>query len=124
MRIEIGIRSVEEKQGAYKDSLTKLYNKNFFNLYCEQTIKESERYNTPISLVIIDIDFFKKVNDTFGHAAGDIILQQLATILQDSCRDTDVACRWGGEEFVLLMTNRQSRSASHCGKTASKSRIK
>lgn len=111
MRIEIGIRSVLEKQSAYKDSLTKLYNKNFFNLYCEQTIKESERYNNPISLVIIDIDFFKKVNDNHGHAAGDIILQQLANILQDSCRDTDVACRWGGEEFVLLMTNTKKEGA-------------
>jgi two-component system, cell cycle response regulator len=111
MRIEIGIRSVKEKHSAYKDSLTKLYNKNFFNLYCEQTIRESERYNYPLSLVIIDIDFFKKVNDTFGHAAGDIILQQLAIILMDSCRDTDIACRWGGEEFVLLMTNTNKEGA-------------
>jgi two-component system, cell cycle response regulator len=111
MRIEIGIRSVKEKHSAYKDSLTKLYNKNFFNLYCEQTIRESERYNYPLSLVIIDIDFFKKVNDNFGHAAGDIILQQLAVILMDSCRDTDIACRWGGEEFVLLMTNTNKEGA-------------
>jgi two-component system, cell cycle response regulator len=111
MRIEIGIRSVKEKHSAYKDSLTKLYNKKFFNLYCEQTIREAERYNSPLSLVIIDIDFFKKVNDTFGHTAGDIILQQLAIILLDSCRDTDIACRWGGEEFVLLMTNTNKEGA-------------
>ncbi len=111
VRIETGIRSVEEKHSAYKDSLTKLYNRNFFNFYCDQIIKESNRYNTPVSLVIIDIDYFKKVNDTFGHAAGDAILQELALMLQDICRDTDVACRWGGEEFVLLMTSTDKKGA-------------
>lgn len=85
---------------AQHDPLTKLYNRHYFN----QTFLNDERAygNDRVSLVIIDIDFFKAINDMHGHVMGDKILVQVAQVLQASVRDGDVVARWGGEEFVIV----------------------
>ncbi|MGX9460877.1 diguanylate cyclase [Shewanella sp. A14] len=85
---------------AQHDPLTKLYNRQYFN----QTFLDEARqsHNDNISLVIIDIDFFKSINDVHGHTVGDKILVQVAEVLQASVRDIDVVARWGGEEFVVV----------------------
>ncbi|MCL1113461.1 diguanylate cyclase [Shewanella basaltis] len=85
---------------AQHDPLTKLYNRHYFN----QTFLNDERaYRKDcVSLIIIDIDFFKAINDMYGHAIGDKVLVQVAQVLQASVRDGDVVARWGGEEFVIV----------------------
>jgi diguanylate cyclase len=87
-----------------KDPLTGLHNVRYFhekmNLCCEESFKDSSK---PFSLVLIDIDYFKHVNDTYGHQAGDLILIQLAGILNKQCRATDIVSRNGGEEFSVLL---------------------
>ncbi|GGP48709.1 diguanylate cyclase [Shewanella saliphila] len=82
------------------DPLTKLYNRHFFNQTFLADARQHDCNN--ICLVMIDIDFFKAINDRYGHAAGDQVLVQFADILQSSVRDGDVVARWGGEEFVIV----------------------
>jgi diguanylate cyclase (GGDEF)-like protein len=85
------------------DGLTKLHNHRHFQDELGRAFEESERYHRPLSLVIADLDFFKKVNDTYGHAVGDEVLKAVSAILQQSTRSTDLAARYGGEEFTLLL---------------------
>ena len=73
---------------------------------------EGEGDNKPVSLLVIDVDHFKPINDTYGHDAGDVVLQELAKRIVGCVRGIDVACRYGGEEFVLLMPNTDSELAS------------
>ena len=85
------------------DGLTKLYNHRYLQDELARAFEESQRYQRPLSLAIIDLDFFKKVNDTYGHAVGDEVLKAVSRMLQDSVRSTDVAARYGGEEFAVMM---------------------
>jgi diguanylate cyclase (GGDEF)-like protein len=85
------------------DGLTKLYNHRHFQDELLRAFEESLRYQRPLSLAIIDLDFFKKVNDTYGHAVGDEVLKSLSHIFQESIRSTDLAARYGGEEFAVMM---------------------
>ncbi|MGZ4777745.1 MAG: diguanylate cyclase [Thermoanaerobaculia bacterium] len=85
------------------DGLTKLHNHRHFQDELNRAFEESARYERPLSLAIIDIDFFKKVNDTYGHAIGDEVLQTVASLFRDSIRATDLAARYGGEEFAVVM---------------------
>lgn len=85
------------------DGLTKLHNHRYFQDELARAFEESERYERPLSLAMIDIDFFKKVNDTYGHAAGDDILKSVARLYRDSVRATDLVARYGGEEFAVMM---------------------
>ena len=85
------------------DGLTKLHNHRHFQDELTRAFEESQRYQRPLSLVIVDLDFFKKVNDTYGHAIGDEVLKTVAKVFQDSIRSTDLAARYGGEEFGLLL---------------------
>ncbi|MDH5561383.1 MAG: diguanylate cyclase [Deltaproteobacteria bacterium] len=112
VRMERGIRHLNERKNANIDSLTGLYNRYFFNVYLVQIIESSKRYKQKVSMILIDIDFFKKVNDTYGHSAGDKILVEVALFLKGFCRKTDIACRWGGEEFVLLLPNTENKDAA------------
>ncbi len=89
---------------AVTDKLTGLYNREAFDLLIQQKIAESRREKRPICLAIIDIDHFKTINDRFGHLVGDKVLQELSEHLRQSTRQADVLCRWGGEEFVLLLS--------------------
>jgi len=85
------------------DGLTKLYNHRHFQDELARAFEESARYERPLSLAIIDLDFFKKVNDTYGHAVGDEVLKAVAQMFQESIRSTDLAARYGGEEFGVMM---------------------
>lgn len=88
---------------ATTDGLTGLYNRRHFLERADQTLQRSRRYHEPLVLLMCDIDFFKHINDTFGHAIGDRALQQVADIIRSSLRDTDIAGRIGGEEFAILL---------------------
>ena len=90
---------------ATTDKLTGLANRQIFDFLFTQTLKTNERQKSPLSMVLIDVDHFKQVNDTHGHAIGDKTLQEISTILQELVRGADVVFRWGGEEFLLLLSN-------------------
>jgi two-component system cell cycle response regulator len=96
---------------ATTDGLTGLANRRTFNATLDQRLKESARYNRPLSLLLLDIDHFKKVNDTHGHPAGDAVLRGVAKIVQKAARDTDVAARYGGEEMALILPETDARGA-------------
>jgi diguanylate cyclase (GGDEF)-like protein len=92
------------------DSLTRLWNHGFFQDRLAEEIERAKRNHHPLGLLIIDIDDFKKLNDTFGHQNGDIVLREIADLLKKSSRDIDYVCRYGGEEFsvILIETNADS----------------
>ena len=85
------------------DGLTNLFNHRYFQDELARAFEESARYGRPLSLAIVDLDFFKKVNDTYGHAVGDEVLKAVSRIFQGSIRSTDLAARYGGEEFAMMM---------------------
>lgn len=90
-------------QLAMHDQLTGLYNRHYMLEMVEQRIARARRHNTPLTTLIIDLDHFKKINDTHGHIAGDQILEQVSALLQRQCRTEDTIARFGGEEFIVLM---------------------
>lgn len=95
---------VEESQQLSRvDPLTGLLNRRAFREYLDLEIGRAQRYNTPLSCVLFDIDHFKRVNDKRGHAAGDAVLIAMGELLRRLARQTDVSCRWGGEEFVVML---------------------
>jgi diguanylate cyclase len=96
---------------AQKDHLTGLYNNRFYEQFLKESIQESKNSNQDMSLLMIDIDFFKSINDTYGHPAGDDILKQVSHILKDTCRLNDKVVRYGGEEFSIVMPNSNLISA-------------
>ena len=85
------------------DPLTGLFNRHYFNVAITHEITRSVADNEPLNLLMIDIDFFKKVNDTYGHDAGDAVLVETSNIINRLIRTNDVACRFGGEEFIVLL---------------------
>ncbi|HEX8407303.1 MAG TPA: diguanylate cyclase [Thermoanaerobaculia bacterium] len=85
------------------DGLTKLHNHRYFQDELARAFEESQRYQRPLSLAMIDIDFFKKINDTYGHAVGDDVLKGAAQLYRNSVRSTDLVARYGGEEFAVMM---------------------
>jgi two-component system, cell cycle response regulator len=93
------------------DGLTNLYNHRHFQDELAKHFTESMRYDRPLSLALIDIDFFKKVNDTWGHAVGDLVLKNVAAIFGDSIRHSDLAARYGGEEFGVIMPETEMEQA-------------
>ena len=99
------LRSYQRKleQMATTDQLTGAANRHLFESIFEHMSKSLPRYARPVSLITIDIDHFKQVNDTHGHNAGDMVLQAVAMVIKENIRDSDALCRWGGEEFVLLL---------------------
>ena len=86
---------------ATTDALTGIYNRMMFNKLLTAEIDRAQRYNSPLALIIFDIDHFKYVNDTYGHTAGDNVLKHLARLVEINIRKTDIFARWGGEEFVI-----------------------
>lgn len=110
---------------ATTDGLTELYNHRYFKDQMRQLIDSSKRYGTPFSLIIIDIDFFKKFNDTYGHQSGDAVLKQVAQTLKKNVRSSDIVCRYGGEEMSIILTNTDYETALNiaqkiCDKVAGK----
>jgi diguanylate cyclase (GGDEF)-like protein len=99
------IRSLQMalEEQAIRDPLTGLYNRRYLDETLARELIRAERQKYPVSLLILDIDHFKKLNDTYGHPGGDVVLKGLAGLLQNGVRGGDIACRWGGEEFVLVL---------------------
>jgi diguanylate cyclase (GGDEF)-like protein len=93
------------KDLAIKDGLTGLYNHRFFKERLELEIQTAKRIQHPLSLIFFDIDHFKKYNDINGHPMGDMLLRSIADILKKTSRTTDIPCRYGGEEFVIILTH-------------------
>jgi two-component system, cell cycle response regulator len=91
------------RQLAITDGLTRIYNHRFFQELFEKEFTRSDRYNTVFSLIMIDIDHFKKINDTYGHLCGDEILKSLASLVKSCLRTMDIVARYGGEEFAILL---------------------
>jgi diguanylate cyclase (GGDEF)-like protein/PAS domain S-box-containing protein len=100
-------RDITERKKALKlartDDLTQIYNRKFFNETLDLEIKKSKRYDHTFSIVMIDIDHFKRINDTYGHLEGDNVLKRFAELISSMLRTTDVFSRWGGEEFMILL---------------------
>ena len=91
-----------EKQ-AVTDQLTGLYNRRAFAPLGEKEVGRARRYRRPLSLILFDIDHFKRVNDSHGHLIGDHVLEVLTRLVGKTTRATDIVCRYGGEEFIVLM---------------------
>ncbi len=85
------------------DDLTKVFNRRYFDKKINESVEIANRYKRECTLAMIDIDFFKKVNDEFGHQGGDFILKRLARLLKTNIRKVDYLCRYGGEEFAIIM---------------------
>jgi diguanylate cyclase (GGDEF)-like protein len=98
-------------QRATRDNLTGLYNRHYMAEWLQQELHRAARHGRAIAAVMLDLDHFKRVNDTFGHDAGDLVLREVAAILQRLARKSDVACRQGGEEFLLLMPEASREAA-------------
>jgi two-component system, cell cycle response regulator len=105
---EAGVKNLvlfdQVKSLATRDALTSLYNYGYFKEALHYEVEKSRRYQTPLSLLFLDIDNFKQVNDTLGHLKGDKILRQVAAILKQEIRQSDLLCRYGGDEFVMLLS--------------------
>lgn len=106
---------------ATHDQLTGIHNRREFDRVVEEEFERSRRYERPISIILMDIDHFKSVNDTYGHQEGDIVLKGLADFIADNIRRHDFFARWGGEEFAILTTETTAAEAAHL---AEKLRIK
>ncbi len=91
------------QEAAITDHLTGLYNHNYFYLRLDEDYMRASRYRTPLSLIMMDIDHFKSINDTYGHRAGDIVLRGLANLVKKAVRKSDVLARYGGEEFAMIL---------------------
>ena len=102
---KIQLLNIELEKLAITDFLTKLYNRRYFMQRSDEECKRASRSHQPLTLLMLDIDHFKKVNDTYGHEAGDLALQHVAEILRSSLREIDILGRMGGEEFAVLMPN-------------------
>lgn len=94
------------------DALTGLRNRRYLDELCELSIAQAQRYGRPLSIVLFDIDYFKRINDEYGHQAGDRLLQRVASLALENVRESDVLGRWGGEEFMVICTDTDSRGAS------------
>jgi diguanylate cyclase (GGDEF)-like protein len=91
------------RQQSIRDPLTDLYNRRYMEATLERELYRSQRFQSPLGIIMLDIDFFKRFNEEFGHEAGDLMLQELGQFLQNHIRKDDVACRYGGEEFTLIL---------------------
>ncbi|WP_134677426.1 sensor domain-containing diguanylate cyclase [Ectopseudomonas khazarica] len=112
--VSLAIRRYQQRIAALAttDVLTELPNRRGFDILAEQALQEAKREQSPLCAVLLDLDNFKLINDEHGHLAGDEVLQRFARQLRDKLRQSDILCRWGGEEFILLLKN-TDRQAAH-----------
>lgn len=111
-QIELESVMVQAREVSQVDALTFLVNRRMIVRELQSEVLRSERYNSPLAISVVDIDHFKKVNDTYGHLVGDESLRQVAHQLRDHIRHPDMAGRYGGEEFLILLPNSDSNAAA------------
>jgi diguanylate cyclase (GGDEF)-like protein len=102
----------ELREQAIRDPLTGLHNRRFLNEMLEQSIQQAKRRGAHLCVLMIDIDLFKNFNDSYGHHAGDALLLALAELLRSQTRNSDISCRYGGEEFLLVLSNTSLETAT------------
>src|SRR3989442_1681087 len=100
---ELEVTNAKLKETSFRDDVTGLYNRRFFSLRLEEEISRFRRFNHPVSVVLLDLDGFKSINDEFGHAVGDETLREIAQILMKQSRGINVVSRYGGDEFAILL---------------------
>jgi diguanylate cyclase (GGDEF)-like protein len=99
------------KEYSFKDEVTGLYNRRFYSIRLEEEVSRYRRFNHPVSVVLVDLDGFKDVNDTLGHGAGDATLRDMSEILLRYSRGINVICRYGGDEFAVLLVETSKSGA-------------
>ena len=97
---------------AFRDGLTGLYNHRYFQELMDNELSRSRRYKKPFSLMMLDLDYFKKINDEYGHPVGDIVLKEVSKTIANTIRDSDFAARYGGEEFAVVLPETELRGAA------------
>ncbi len=103
------------------DTLTAINNRRFFDQRLQEEIEVAQRSNTPLSCMLLDVDYFKKVNDTYGHQVGDQVLREVAALVRAQLRGSDVLARYGGEEFAALLNNTPAETAEEIAERVRKS---
>ncbi|HEX7075686.1 MAG TPA: PleD family two-component system response regulator [Hyphomicrobiaceae bacterium] len=112
---QLRTRLAESVELSIKDALTGLFNRRYMETHLKALVEQSTATGRPLSILVADIDLFKRINDTHGHAAGDQVLQEFANRFRRNTRGVDLVCRLGGEEFVVVMPNTDIRRASMIG---------
>ena len=122
-KVEEALRKSEEsfRQLAITDSLTGIYNRRHFFQMADHEIKRASRNGSSLAVIMFDIDFFKRVNDEYGHASGDLVLQKVVSMAREEFRSNDILARYGGEEFVVLLPD---SDLEHAGMPAERLREK
>lgn len=103
MQKDLIVQQKQMEMLAFTDPLTTLFNRTYLDMALQRELERARRSGLPLGLLIIDLDFFKKVNDTYGHEIGDDVLKEFGILLRDKIRSYDVPCRYGGEEFCVLL---------------------
>lgn len=103
MELELQEAHQQARAAALEDELTGLHNRRAFYEFGGQLLRHAKRHASPLAMVMMDLDYFKQVNDTYGHDAGDEVLRQIARLLQNRVRESDIVARLGGEEFALQL---------------------
>jgi diguanylate cyclase (GGDEF)-like protein len=111
MSVRLEELNAQLKETSFRDELTGLYNRRFLVEFLTAKRAVAVRQNVPLAVALIDVDHFKKINDTLGHAVGDMVLQRLAQALGDGVREADLAARYGGEEFILVLPHTEVDAA-------------
>ncbi len=108
---KINFMYTKTKELTITDALTGLHNRRHFENTADREFLRAARYKNPLTFAVVDIDFFKSINDTYGHLCGDKILKEVAFLINDSFRKTDMVFRYGGEEFVIILTETDEHAA-------------
>ena len=109
---ELKAANEQLREMAFKDGLTGLYNHRYFQDFLDHELSRARRYKKPFSLMMLDLDYFKKINDQYGHPVGDVVLKEVSKVINNSIRDSDVAARYGGEEFTVVLTETELKGAA------------
>lgn len=114
--IESRILMAKLRDTSLRDGMTGLYNRRFLEEFIDQVMSQAQRANDTYHIMMLDVDFFKKVNDTYGHDVGDKVIVEIAKVIKDSIRSADLAIRYGGEEFVVMLHNATDKGAMSVAK--------